>query len=137
MGRGVMSARLLRTRGRAAGSVGVAARRRNALAAVCLLIAAASIPHVLRAQMRPDAGQTLEGIRPPPPPAPVSSGRALPRQDNRPAMSGPDSKRILVSHWRITGSHVFTAEQLEPLIREFRGQKLTLRELNGVAALIT
>ncbi len=52
-------------------------------------------------------------------------------------MTGPDSKRILVRHWRITGSHLFTEEQLEPLIHEFRGQKLTLAELNGVAARIT
>jgi hemolysin activation/secretion protein len=131
-----MSAGLLRTRGRAAGPVGVADRHRNTVATVALLIAAASASHMLCAQTRPDAGQTLEGIRPPPP-APATSNSALPHQDNRPAMSGPDSKRILVRHWRITGSHVFTAEQLEPLIREFRGQKLTLRELNGVAALIT
>jgi hemolysin activation/secretion protein len=61
----------------------------------------------------------------------------LPPPEKRPAMSGPDSKRIYVRHWRITGSHLYTEEQLEPLIHEFRGQKLTIEELNSVAAHIT
>ena len=52
-------------------------------------------------------------------------------------MSERDSTRVLVRRWRITGSHIFTEAQLEPLVHELRGQKLTLAELNGAAARIT
>jgi hemolysin activation/secretion protein len=109
----------------------------RARSAICLLLLSAIGAHTVGAQTRPDAGQALEGIRPPPAPAPVSPGAVLPPQDNRPAMSGPDSTRILVRHWRITGAHSFTLAQLDPLVREFKGQKLSLGEINGVAARIT
>lgn len=102
------------------------------------LLAALMVPTVVQAQTRPDAGRTLEGIKPPPAaPSPAEPSAVLPSEKSRPAMTGSDSKRILVRHWRITGSHLFTEEQLESLIHEFRGQKLTLAELNGVAARIT
>ena len=127
----------LRARGYAAGPRAVALGRLTTFATACLLAASSIAPTAVCAQTRPDAGQTLEGIRPPPPPPTANPGGALPPQDNRPAMSAADSKRILVRHWRITGAHIFTVAQLDPLIREFRGQKLTLAELNGVAARIT
>ena len=102
-----------------------------------MLAASLLVPFAVQGQVRPDAGRTLEGIRPLPAPPPVEPAAVLPPQEKRPAMSGSDSKRIFVRHWRITGSHLYTEDQLEPLIHEFRGQKLTIDELNDVAARIT
>ena len=112
-------------------------RRLSRRRAACVLAAALLVPLAVQGQVRPDAGRTLEGIRPPPPPQPAEPAAVLPLQEKRPAMSGSDSKRIFVRHWQITGSHLYTEDQLEPLIHEFRGQKLTIDELNGVAARIT
>ena len=112
-------------------------RRLSRRRAASVLAAALLVPLAVQGQVRPDAGRTLEGIRPPPPPPPVEPAAVLPQQEKRPAMSGSDSKRIFVRHWRITGSRLYTEDQLEPLIHEFRGQKLTIDELNGVAARIT
>jgi len=120
-----------------AGGGSAAVRRLSTRRTACLLAAGLLLPLAVQGQQRPDAGRTLEGIRPPPAPAPAEPAAVLPQQEKRPAMSGPDSKRIYVRHWRITGSHLYTEEQLEPLIHEFRGQKLTIEELNGVAARIT
>jgi len=112
-------------------------RRLSRRRAASVLAAALLVPLAVQGQVRPDAGRTLEGIRPPPPPPPVEPAAVLPQQEKRPAMSGSDSKRIFVRHWRITGSRLYTEDQLEPLIHEFRGQKLTIDELNDVAARIT
>jgi hemolysin activation/secretion protein len=48
-----------------------------------------------------------------------------------------DERSVLVRHWRITDAHIFPVAELERLIGEYRGQKLTLAELNAVAGRIT
>jgi hemolysin activation/secretion protein len=49
-----------------------------------------------------------------------------------------DAQRVLVRRWRITGAHIFpVADVGAALIREYRGQSLTLAELNAVAVRIT
>jgi hemolysin activation/secretion protein len=113
------------------------ARRLYALTALCLLVASVIEPHRLYAQARPDAGQALQNLRPPPAAAGSNPGAALPPEDTRPAMDGPDAQSILVRHWRITGAHIFPVAKLEVLIHEYHGQKLTIRELNAAAGRIT
>jgi hemolysin activation/secretion protein len=107
------------------------------LPTLCLLSAAAMVPQGLQAQARPDAGQTLESVHPPPAMPDHNPAAALPSEPERPAMMALDEPSILVRHWRITGAHIFPAAELEGLIREYRGQKLTLTELNVVAGRIT
>ena len=105
---------------------------------LCVLAATLNAPHTLYAQARPDAGQTLESVRPPEPPArSTPADAALPAQDERSALSAPDSQRIPVRHWRISGNHVFPGAELLALIQDRVGQDLTLNELNAAAARIT
>jgi hemolysin activation/secretion protein len=132
-----MLAYLIYARSRCARGEWFSARSGLTLFAVCLLGMLFICPQPLRAQGRPDAGQILEGIRPPPPASAPNPDAALPPQEERPAISGPASELVLVKHWRITGAHAFKPEQLEALIHEYRGQKLTLTELNAVARRIT
>src|SRR5581483_1935225 len=132
-----MQAYLIHARSRRARAGWFSARSGLALFAACLVGMLFICPEPLRAQARPDAGQILEGIRPPPPVSVPNPDAALPPQEERPAMSGPASESILVKHWRITGAHAFPPEQLEALIHEYCGQKLTLAELNKVARVIT
>src|SRR5579859_1219224 len=90
-----------------------AARLLNCLALLCLIGAGVLIPHRLYAQARPDAGQTLESVRPTPPAPDRNPGAALPSEPERPAMITLDKQSILVRHWRITGAHIFPAAELE------------------------
>jgi hemolysin activation/secretion protein len=106
-------------------------------AALCLLAAALNTPHTLYAQARPDAGQTLESVRPPPAVPGSNPGAALPPQDERPALSTPSDQRIPVRRWRITGAHAFRVDELQALVRDRVGKELTLSELNAAAARIT
>ena len=110
-----------------------AARLLHTLPVRCLLGAGV----MAHAQTRPDAGQTLESVRPPPALPDRNPAGALPPEPERPAMVALDEPSILVRHWRITGAHIFPAAELEGLIGEYRGQKLTLTELNAVAGRIT
>jgi hemolysin activation/secretion protein len=106
-------------------------------AALCLLGASVIAPHRLYAQARPDAGQTLESVHPPPAAPGLNPAAALPPEAERPAMIALDTRSVLVRHWRITDAHIFPVAELERLIGEYRGQKLTLAELNAVAGRIT
>ena len=106
-------------------------------AALSLLGASVIAPHRLYAQARPDAGQTLESVHPPPPAPGLNPAAALPPEAERPAMISLDARSVLVRHWRITDAHIFPVAELERLIGEYRGQKLTLAELNTVAGRIT
>jgi hemolysin activation/secretion protein len=102
-----------------------------------LLTAGSVIPQKAHAQVRPDAGQTLESMRAPPS-LPGSNPKApLPAETERPALSTADTVRIPVKRWRITGTRVFAAAELQRLIQHRVGQTLTLRELNIEAARIT
>jgi len=107
------------------------------LAALCLLGAGVIAPHRLYAQARPDAGQTLESVHPAPAAPGFNPAAALPPETERPAMISLDAPSVLVRHWRVTDAHIFPVAELEGLIREYRGQKLTLAELNAVAGRIT
>jgi hemolysin activation/secretion protein len=89
------------------------------------------------AQTRPDAGRILQESQPVPAQPASKPDAALPQQDQRPAMKAPDSQRVLVRHWRISGARVFPTDRLERLLDEYRGQKLTLDELNWAAGRIT
>jgi hemolysin activation/secretion protein len=114
-----------------------AARLPKTLTVLCLMGAAVIIPHRLYAQTRPDAGQTLGSVGPPPAIPDRNPAAALPAEAERPAMIALDAPRILVRHWRITGAHIFPVAELEALILEYRGQNLTMAELNTVAGRIT
>ena len=107
------------------------------LAALCLLCVGVIAPHRLYAQARPDAGQTLEGVHPPPAAPGLNPAAALPPEAERPAMITVDPRGVLIRRWRITGAHRFPVATLEQLISEYHGQKLTLAELNSVAGRIT
>src|SRR6185312_2252168 len=122
MGCPVMFANSFRARGYHSRSGQFAARLLNTLAALCLLAAGVIVPHRVYAQSRPDAGRTLESIRPPPAVPDRNPAAALPPEAERPAMIALDAPRIVVRHWRITGAHIFPVAELEALIREYRGQ---------------
>jgi len=132
-----MSANSLRAGAYCAHPGHFAARLLNTLAVVCLMGAGLLLPHRLYAQARPDAGQTLESVRPPPAEPDRNPGAALPPEAERPAMITLDAPSILIRHWRITGAHIFPVAELEALIAEYRGQKLTMTEINTVAGRIT
>lgn len=105
--------------------------------ALCLLATSIAAPHSLHAQVRPDAGRTLESLRPPPP---ISTGKpeaALPTEEERPALGPTNTHRIPVLRWRITGAKAFPADELKLLLQDRIGLKLTLDELNAAAARIT
>jgi hemolysin activation/secretion protein len=104
---------------------------------VCLLAAFLAGPGTLHAQQRPDAGHVLENAPATPRPPVQDPAAALPPQDQRPALDLPDSKSFTVRHWKITGAHAFPAATLEKLVNDYRGQKLTLKEINAVAGRIT
>lgn len=116
---------------------GNALRVRDALAVLCLLVAWAAIPDVLRAQSLPDAGRTLQDVSPALVAPRKSSRGALPSAQERPAMTAPSSRRLMVRHWRITGAQVFPVSKLQSLVSGYRGEELTLAELEKVAGVIT
>lgn len=107
------------------------------LAGLCLLGAGVFASQGLRAQARPDAGQTLESVHPPPVVPDRNPAAALPPEAERPAMITLDKRTVLVRRWRITGAHLFPVAELEALISEYRGQSLTMAEFNAVAGRIT
>ena len=107
------------------------------LAALGILGASLVCPQGAHAQARPDAGQILEGIRPPPTAPTQNPSAALPEQEERPSIDPEGSQFVLVRHWHITGAHVFPVEELAALVNEYRGQKLKLSELSAAARRIT
>lgn len=120
----------------AADAIRIPAVSRTILA-LCLLAASIAAPDSLHAQVRPDAGQTLESVRPPPPVAPPNSEAALPAQPERPGLTVTNTYRVPVLRWLITGAEAFPASELRSLLQDRVGLKLTLDELNAAAARIT
>src|SRR5688572_5948878 len=104
---------------------------------LCLLAASVTASPSLHAQVRPDAGQTLESVRPSPPLPGRDPAAALPAQEERAALSAPDAQRIPVRRWLITGAEAFPVAELQVLVQDRIGKELTLDELNTVAARIT
>ena len=89
------------------------------------------------APLPPDAGQILESVRPAPA-APVTPP-ALPQRDeeNRPALTGPDTFQIPLRGIRITGASLYPAATFETLLHDAIGRNLTLGELDALAQRIT
>jgi len=85
-----------------------------------------------------DAGRLLEDSRigqPQQPPRPAP--RLDLREPVRPALSAPDSFRVLVKGFRITRASVFAEDRLKPLLAPYLGRELGLAELEEAAAAIT
>ena len=109
----------------------------HTLKALCLLAASATASQSLHAQVRPDAGQTLESVRPAPSLPSGNPAAALPVQEERRALTAPGDLLIPVRRWRISGAEAFDASELQGLLQDRIGKDLTLDDLNAVAARIT
>ena len=91
-----------------------------------LLTAGSAISQQAHAQVRPDAGQTLESMRASPSLPSSNPTAPLPAETERPALTTADAVRISVKRWRITGARVFPEAELHRLIQNRVGQKLTV-----------
>jgi hemolysin activation/secretion protein len=83
----------------------------------------------------PDAGQMLEGLRPPPvlpPPAAPAT-----RIEEQAVTNLPDGMRITVKALRISGQSVFPEAELRALVEDGVGKELSLAELSQLAGRIT
>lgn len=89
------------------------------------------------AQVRPDAGQTLESVRPAPTLPNRNPAAALPVTEEARAVSDPGTLLIPLTRWRITGATAFSDAELLALVHDRIGRELTLDELNAAAAQIT
>lgn len=94
-----------------------------------LLAATLGAPLGLHAQVRPDAGQTLQSIRPAPALSEKKPADALPVQEQGAALKAANDLRIPVKHWRITGATAFTTSELRSLVQDCIGKDLTLDEV--------
>lgn len=128
---------LLRARGFSARLAAFSPSLLKTLAGLCLLGGGVFAPLELRAQARPDAGQTLESVHPPPTVPDRNPAAALPPEAERSPMLALDKRTVLVRHWHITGAHIFPVAELEALISEYRGQSLTMAEYIAIAGRIT
>jgi hemolysin activation/secretion protein len=105
---------------------------------LCLLAASVTASPGVYAQVPPDAGQTLQSIRPAPTLPNSNPAAALPAQDQeRAALSAASSLRIPVRHWRITGAEAFTAAELEALVQDCIGKDLPLEEIQAAVGRIS
>lgn len=92
-------------------------------------------PGVALAEAPPDAGQLLERSREPVTVQPLPTPRIeLPRAE---APAPPATARIPVQQFRIRGATVFPEATLQAVVAEARGRRLTLAELQGLAARMT
>lgn len=77
------------------------------------------------AQLRPDAGQILEQQRDRVPPPARPDPEVLPKEEApRPAMRGSASMKVTVKQFRITGSKIYSEEQLQPSLKDSLGKEL-------------
>ena len=102
------------------------------------LIVAALAGSAMAQQRAPDAGRVLEdsrtgGAPQPPRPAP----RLELQEPVRPALTAPDSFRVLVKGFRVTRASVFAEADLTALLKDYVGRELSLADLEEAAALIT
>ena len=86
--------------------------------------------------MAPGAGNILQQMAPPTPPAPSPSGTGLTieREDGAKL---PSSAPFLVKTIQITGNTLFDTTALHALVADAQGQNLTLTQLGELAARIT
>ncbi len=94
------------------------------------------LPAAALAQTPPDAGTSLEGIRPAPT-LPARDTGALPEEAARPAMPQVAGVKVTVTAFRITGAKALAEAELLPLVGDAVGKELSLAELQGMAERIT
>ena len=105
--------------------------------ALCVLTASITASQSVHAQVRPDAGQTLESVRPAPTLPSRNPAAALPVAEEARALSASGTLLIPVTRWRITGATAFSDAELLSLVQDRIGLELTLDDLNAAAARIT
>lgn len=105
--------------------------------ALWVLTAGITASQSIHAQVRPDAGQTLESVRPAPTLPSRNPAAALPVSEEARALSAPGTLLIPVTRWRITGATAFADAELLSLVQDRIGRELTLDDLNAAAARIT
>jgi hemolysin activation/secretion protein len=105
--------------------------------ALCVLTASITASQNAHAQVRPDAGQTLESVRPAPTFPSGNPAVALPVQEEGRALAAPSTLVIPVTRWRIAGATAFSDAELLVLIQDRLGRELTLDDLYAAAARIT
>lgn len=104
----------------------------RSFAAVLLAVASAASFAQL-AQVRPDAGQILEGVKERPP-VPRAEPQVLPpTEEVRPALSATPGLKVTVTRFRISGNTIFSEAELLAAIREFVGKELDIDGLNEAA----
>jgi len=87
---------------------------------------------------RPDAGQTLEGLKRPE--LTIPQDKKLPvkiEEPTRPPLQVESGMQIPVTSFRITGQQLIAEEKLQALIADGNGKALTLSEIESLAAKIT
>ena len=85
---------------------------------------------------RPDAGQTLESVRPAPT-LPVERASPLPAEESRPPLAAPAGERVAVKAIRFSGARAIPEADLQALVKDAIGKSLTLVELNELARRVT
>ena len=105
---------------------------------VALALAGAALAQVPSVRPPTDAGRQLEDSRTGGAPRPPSPAPRLDVPEPvRPALTAPDSFRVQVKGFRITGATVFTEDQLKPLLAAYVGRELSLADLEEAAAVIS
>ena len=99
----------------------------------------AALAGAAMAQVRPpDSGRMLEDSRTGgAPQAPRPAPRLEVQEPVRPALTAPDSFRVLVKGFRITRATAFAEAQLTPLLKAYIDRELSLADLEEAAAVIT
>jgi hemolysin activation/secretion protein len=116
--------------------------RKSHLPRTSLLPLAACVPLLLpllaaaQSAPRPDAGQTLESLRPAPN-LPAERASPLPREENRPALTAPAGQTVTVRAIRFSGNTAIPDAQLQALVADSIGKALSLADLNELARRVT
>ena len=84
----------------------------------------------------PDAGSILQQIKPSMPPMPSSAGTGL-KIEQPGGATLPETGPFLITAIKISGNTLFDTATLHLLVRDAEGQKLTLAELDKLAARIS
>lgn len=101
------------------------------------LITATLCSGALYAAQPPDAGQSLDSLKPPAA-RPAESGAAVPeREAPRPPAGLPTDVKFQVKGFRIAGARAIPGDELLPLIQDAVGQEKSLAELQELAGRIT
>ena len=103
------------------------------------LLASLAFPAVAMAQTpptRPDAGTSLDSVRPQTAPARPAAATEV-QQPVRPAMRADGGFRTRVSAVRVTGASVFAESTLAPLVQALVGKDSSLADLEAAAGTIT